>query len=392
MITIVGVVLLILLEFANCDIQRIEVQHHKVPNSSLSRKRNTERFKGSTNLEPYDGYVHVLLGNITFGTPPQKFQVLFDLQSVDVWVIADYADLSDDDNDNNYAYESASTGRKKNTYSSSDSTTYTKDGRPFSADWGYVSGELASDIINVANIQTNITFGLVDDISNYYFFVEPVDGEFGLSSANMSDNNISSSLYALKDSLDKPIVSFHLRRNYTVNSTSVYTSTITLGNEDTENCRDEWKYVDQTYPGEYQFNVHSIQIGDKTRAVGVDGIIEDNGIFIDVGLDDVSFMAELTNATYNSTTNLYTLPCIPNRDLPIIQLNLGDGRTTVLLGPEEYILPVKANDSECYFGFVGYGNSNTSHMWYLGRPFLDSQCFSFNLSSLEIGFSPVKKL
>lgn len=70
----------------------------------------------------------------------------------------------------------------------------------------------ASFYIQVANIQTNITFGLVDDISNYYFFVEPVDGEFGLSSANMSDNNISSSLYALKDSLDKPIVSFHLRR------------------------------------------------------------------------------------------------------------------------------------------------------------------------------------
>ena len=109
-------------------------------------------------------------GDITLGTPPQTFKVIFDTGSSNLWVAAYNCSLS--------------CGAHAR-YDPSKSSTYQPNGTVFDIRYasGPVSGWLESDIVEVGGLQVRTTFAMVDNAGGLgpAFLIGQFDGILGLA-------------------------------------------------------------------------------------------------------------------------------------------------------------------------------------------------------------------
>lgn len=119
--------------------------------AALTEKYGLVPAGGKTGKETLKDFLNTqYYGEITVGTPPQKFECLFDTGSSNLWVP-----------DNNCT----DCGRAHNQYNPKKSSTNKPDGRPFIIHYvsGSVSGVLANDVVDFAGFNVkNVTFAVVD--------------------------------------------------------------------------------------------------------------------------------------------------------------------------------------------------------------------------------------
>lgn len=141
-------------------------------------------------------------GEITIGTPPQKFNVLFDTMASDLWV-----------------FSSDSMGcafcKGHRAYSSMSSVTHKSDG-DFCSFWyifGNMVGYLSSDKVQVGDMEIQQqTFCEVNVVMGSPLFSKSVDGVFGLSFGDLSNSDRPTPLVNLVEQGLSPFT-FVLRRN-----------------------------------------------------------------------------------------------------------------------------------------------------------------------------------
>ncbi|KAI6216898.1 CRE-ASP-1 protein [Aphelenchoides fujianensis] len=152
-----------------------------------ARKFNT----GAQNFTDYTDLFYA--GNITIGTPPQSFQVLFDTKSSDLWVLDDSCtDPKNCDGQNDPAYGTW----KKQKFHKNQSSTFQKNGVDFD---GYADGSSVHGYVGVDTLIASLSFlapnlhflqlggisvsnqavGLVNDLAGSFPFY-PYDGVLGL--------------------------------------------------------------------------------------------------------------------------------------------------------------------------------------------------------------------
>ncbi|CAB4060864.1 CTSD [Lepeophtheirus salmonis] len=145
-------------------------------------------------------------GEITIGTPPQKFNVVFDTGSSNLWIPSSKCSLL------NIACQL----HKK--YNAKKSSTYSEDGREFFIQYGsgQVAGHFSSDTACIADVcPTEQAFGEVLKQPGIQFIAAKFDGILGMGFKRISLEGVPPVFQSMVDQklVDDAVFSFWLNRD-----------------------------------------------------------------------------------------------------------------------------------------------------------------------------------
>ncbi|EDX04611.1 GD23736 [Drosophila simulans] len=206
---------------------------------SVSSSSATENLHNSMNNEYY--------GVIAIGTPKQRFNILFDTGSANLWVPSASCPASN------------TACQRHNKYNSAASSTYVANGEEFAIEYGTgsLSGFLSTDTVTIAGISIkDQTFGEALSEPGTTFVDAPFAGILGLAFSAIAvdgvtppfDNMVSQGL------LDEPVISFYLKRQ----GTAVRGGELILGGIDSSLYRGSLTYVPVSVPAYWQFTRFNI--------------------------------------------------------------------------------------------------------------------------------------
>jgi len=343
---------------------------------------------GHTGTIPLNGTSGWLfIGNISIGTPPQTLQVAFDIGDSDLYVFASDATV--------HVWSSSSEIDEESVgFDSSLSSTFTATNTNFS-EWNYVRGKLASDLVNLGDLQVNLTFGDATTLGAYVNNLG-VDGFFGLS-PHPSYNNVPNVLTQLVPNLEKPIIVWHAN----VNSSYPYNgrAQVAMGTDNADFCANNWQYVqlvNATSWGTLGFPLTSVSMVDGNGCVNTvktnHSIVVEPGVFegFYVSRQVRELFVQASGAIYNTTASTYQVPCDQGASGRNVTLNIGDGSQQLVLTPQDYTV------YNSYFGicqlyvYGSYDENNhkyDSYVVYLGQQYLNKMCTSYNIQTQQMGLS-----
>ncbi|XP_072744158.1 lysosomal aspartic protease-like [Anoplolepis gracilipes] len=312
-------------------------------------------------------------GEISIGTPPQKFTVQFDTGSSNLWVPSVKCDSK------NVACQ------KHHKYNSSKSSTYQPNGEPFSIRYGTgnSSGFLSTDVINVAGLQVqNQTFAEATLEPGLIFVLEKFDGILGMGYSSISKDRVTPVFYNMVEQglVAEPVFSFYLNRDPSAD----VGGELVLGGSNPDHYYGEPTYVPVTKKGYWKFTMDSIQLNDQVVCANGCQAIADTGTSLISGpLSDINIINKIIGADSHRKVN-----CDSVDELPTIGFVL-NGKT-LNLTPKNYILQKTRGDGTviCWSGFKA--DKNKLHLWILGDIFIGSYYTIFDLGNNQVGFAPPK--
>ncbi|XP_010455729.1 PREDICTED: aspartic proteinase A3 isoform X2 [Camelina sativa] len=219
-------------------------------------------------------------GDITIGTPPQKFTVIFDTGSSNLWIPSTKCYLS-----------VACYFHSK--YKASQSSTYRKNGKPASIRYGTgaIAGYFSYDDVKVGDLVVKEQeFIEATSEPGITFLLAKFDGILGLGFKEISVGNSTPVWYNMveKGLVKEPIFSFWLNRN----PQDPEGGEIVFGGVDPKHFKGEHTYVPVTHKGYWQFDMGDLQIAGKPTGYCAKGCsaIADSGTSLLTGPSTVITM------------------------------------------------------------------------------------------------------
>ncbi|KAG2331414.1 hypothetical protein Bca52824_002594 [Brassica carinata] len=231
---------------------RIGLKKRKLDRGSWSSKGYFHLNEGNSDTVPLKNYLDAqYYGDITIGTPPQKFTAIFDTGSSNLWMPSSKCYLS-----------VACYFHSK--YSASESSTYKKNGKPASIRYGTgaISGYFSNDDIKVGDLVIkDQEFIEATNEPGITFLVAKFDGILGLGFKEIAVGNSTPVWYNMveKGLVKEPIFSFWLNRN----PQDQEGGEIVFGGVDPKHFKGEHTYVPVTRKGYWQFDMGDLNIAGK---------------------------------------------------------------------------------------------------------------------------------
>ncbi|KAM1168614.1 hypothetical protein PS1_030619 [Malus domestica] len=223
-------------------------------------------------------------GEIGIGTPPQKFTVIFDTGSANLWVPSSKCFFS-----------IACYLHPK--YKSSSSSTYNKNGKPAAIQYGTgaISGFFSEDHVTVGDLVVkDQEFIEATKEPGVTFVVAKFDGILGLGFQEISVGNAVPVWYNMVNQglLKEPVFSFWFNRN----ADEEEGGEIVFGGVDPNHYKGEHTYVPVTQKGYWQFDMGDVMIDGQTTGFCASGCsaIADSGTSLLVG--PTTIITELNHA------------------------------------------------------------------------------------------------
>jgi len=316
-------------------------------------------------------------GEVNIGSPPQKFQVIFDTGSSNLWVPKVGCTHC-----GNVIF-----GRKSK-YDHEESSTYGEDGADFEIRYGSgsVSGFFSYETVTLADDLkiSKQRFGEIEDAGGlgFAYTLGKFDGILGLGFTSISIDGATTVFENAIDQhiVDQPIFSFYLGNNGP--------GELTFGGYDSNKfIGDDLTYVKLSKATYWQISLDNVTAGDYSIS-DEDGIsaIVDSGTSLITGPKKV--VAQLASAI-GAKPNImgeYTIDCDKIDDVPDVVFTI-DGKPYTIPG-DGVIL--KAQNT-CLFAFMGVDFPPPGPKWILGDVFMREYYTVFNYVDETIGFAPVKK-
>ncbi|XP_011266630.1 lysosomal aspartic protease [Camponotus floridanus] len=330
-------------------------------------------------------------GNITIGTPPQQFKVLFDTGSSNLWIPSILCSTANVACALHNKYDST----KSRTYKVNNticSLQYDITSIPFNS--GSVSGFLSTDVVNVAglNVQGQTFAEAIDELV-LALVVAEFDGILGMGYSTIAVDGVTPVFYNLikQKLVPQPVFSFYLNRD----PSAKVGGELILGGSDPAYYTGHFKYVDVTKKGYWQFLMDRVRITrtkfnkGRTLCMGGCQAIADTGMSLIVGptseIDIINKYIGANKTTDSSGNIINVVNCNTIHKLPIIRFILGGKRFP--LNSNNYILKnTEYGITTCTSGFVG----SNSPLWILGDVFIGRYYTEFDLGKNRVGFAQSK--
>lgn len=318
-------------------------------------------------------------GEISLGTPEQKFKVVFDTGSSNLWTPSSKCKVT------NIACD------LHNKYDSTKSSTYKANGQSIEIQYGKGSmkGFLSQDVLTFGSLKVqNQVFAEATDEPGLAFVLAKFDGILGMAFDTISVDKVTPPWYNMLSQklIDVPVFSFWMSKTPSANkggelylggvNPSTYTGPITWA-----------PLTAQTY---WQFNYSDARLGGQSLGWCSNGpckVIADTGTSLIVGpkakidalnakLGAIPVNGEGIFASCNVTATL------PNIDFVI-------SGTTFTLTPKDYVLEVtQFGKTQCLSGFMGMDMPpQIGELYILGDVFISTFTTIFDFGNKRVGFA-----
>ncbi|XP_065835717.1 LOW QUALITY PROTEIN: lysosomal aspartic protease-like [Oscarella lobularis] len=302
----------------------------------LERRYGSASTKGEEPLVNFEDAQYY--GEISIGTPPQPFKVIFDTGSSNLWVPSKECGLLD----------LACKAHEK--YDHTKSSTYVKNGTKFAIQYGsgQMSGFLSQDTLTVAGLTVqNVTFAEATHEPGLSFIVAKFDGILGMGWIEISVEGVVPPFYLMAQQhlVKAPIYAFWLNRIIEPNAGG----SLDLGGDDPSHYSGALTYVNLTKDGYWQFALDDMVVAGKGSLCKEPcQAIADTGTSLMAGPTDAVKQIQEWIGAKPLVEGEYTVDCSSIPSLPTISFKLG-GKTFDLTG-KDYVLQVSGM---CLSGFMG---------------------------------------
>uniref|UniRef100_A0A7E4VW61 Peptidase A1 domain-containing protein n=1 Tax=Panagrellus redivivus TaxID=6233 RepID=A0A7E4VW61_PANRE len=337
--------------------------------------------KLATGSQPFiDYYDDFYLGIISLGTPKQNFTIVLDTGSSNLWVI--------DAKCTTEACKGYSdSGFTKHRFDTTKSSTYKKNGKFFSIQYGSGScyGNLASDNLNFGGIEVdNQVFGLAEHIADVFGY-QPVDGILGLGWPSLAVDNVVPPIQNALSQLTAPLFTVWLDRKIKP-SEGGNAGLITYGALDTTNCAAQVDYVKLSSLTYWQFPIDSFEVGSYKHAKSAQVISDTGTSWLGAPEADTNGIVKQTGATYDYTNGIYTVSC--DAKLPDLVFKIGG--KTYTIPQKEYVLDLGLGGGTCAITLFSMEGGGFGPAWILGDTFIRTYCQIYDVGNKQIGFALAK--
>jgi len=331
--------------------------------------------------EPLSNYMDAqYYGEIAIGNPPQKFNILFDTGSSNMWVPSKKCGFL------NIAC------LLHNKYDATKSTSYVANGTAWNITYGSgaASGIFSTDGVHIGPLEVKgQTFGEALKEPGLAFVMAKFDGILGMGFKSIAvggvtpvfDNMIAQKL------VDEPVFSFYLNRDPTAKEGGE----IIFGGTDEGKFKGDLTYVPVKEEKYWKFGLNGFAINGKKGEYcvgGCDAIADTGTSLIALPMDE----AQKLNTELGATPLMsgeYTFQCSMVPKLPNVTFSLGK-RDFVLQG-KEYVMEVsQQGQTICISGFMGLQfPAGLKPFWILGDVFIGRYYTVFDFGKKQVGFADV---
>jgi len=306
-------------------------------------------------------------GEILVGTPGQKFDVIFDTGSSNLWVPTKACSL-------------LNCGLKKK-YDNTKSSTYAKNGTEFKIEYGSgpVSGYFSEDLTTVAGIEVKgQAFAEIDNAKGLGlgYKLGKFDGILGLGFDTISIGGVPTVFKNMIDQgvIDEPMFSFYLGDNAD--------GELTFGGYDSEKFTGDLNWVPLTQASYWEVALEGMSVEGKSLTKTKSAIIDSGTSLIAGPSKEVANFAKAVGAT-RTPVGQYIVEC--NATLPNLDIEL-NGQTYTLKG-KDYVIE---SQGTCLFAMMGIDIPKPAGpLWILGDVFMRQFYTVFDYSKKQVGIAPI---
>ncbi|XP_069422795.1 pregnancy-associated glycoprotein 4-like [Ovis canadensis] len=374
-------VLLGLVAFTEC-IVKIPLRRMKTMRKTLSGKNMLNNvlkehayrlsqisFRGSNlTIHPLRNIRDIFyVGNITIGTPPQEFQVIFDTGSSDLWVPSDYCSSSACSTHVRFRHRQSSTFRPTN--------------ETFRIIYGAgrMKGVVAHDTVRIGDlVSIDQPFGL--SVAEYGFRDRSFDGILGLNYPNKSSSRAIPVFDKLKNegAISEPVFAFYLSKDEQEGSVVMF------GGVDHHYYKGELNWIPLIQAGDWTLHVDRITMKREVIACS-DGCMA----LVDTGASHIQGPGRLVDNIQNLIGAKrcgfkHYVSCSVVNTLPSIIFTISGIKYPV--PARAYIL--KDSLGYCYTAFKEKRVTTSTESWVLGDVFLRLYFSVFDRGNDRIGLAP----
>ncbi|XP_070282377.1 pepsin F-like [Myotis yumanensis] len=310
------------------------------------------------------------VGTISIGTPPQKFRVVFDTGSADLWVPSIYC--------------SSPACVTHRIFKPLRSSTFQDTNRPIKLVYGSgsMTGLLGYDDVRIRNLVCKSqAFGLSTTESGIALEFAAFDGILGLAYPSLAFNDTTPVFDSLwkQGLLPDNLFAFYLSSNKRNGSVVMF------GGVDHSYYRGELQWVPVSEQGFWQVTVDSISMnGTVVACPGGCQAIVDTGTSLLIGPPDPVLNILKSINAQNTSTGEYIVSCDDVQSLPDIVFTMNN--VTYPVPASAYIRRGKTDI--CYSNLYKDTLTSFNH-WVLGDVFLRLYFTVFDRANNRIGLAPV---
>lgn len=304
-------------------------------------------------------------GEIGIGTPEQKFKVVFDTGSSNLWVPS-------------HKCWSIPCWIHK-TFKAEDSSSFIKNGTKLDIKYGSggISGYFSNDEVSVGGVKaSNITFGEATSLSGISFIPAKFDGILGLGFRSISVGHVETVFEALFDQGQISEASFSFYLSKVAGSD---TSRLVLGGANNDYYSAPLRFyplISETY---WVIAMDSFSVKDSK--IPATKAIVDSGTSLIVGSPDIINKIKEQIGTVDST-------CAGIENLPNVTVTIGGD--DYVLTPEDYILKATLfGKTQCVVGFMPM-DLPWKDTVILGDVFMKTYYTLFDMTHKQVGIARAK--
>lgn len=381
LITLLGFALSNSLKITNPKTMTIPIKRK----SSSTHYENTvnalNKINGDSSVEsvvPVHDYSNAqYYGEISIGSPPQVFEVVFDTGSSNLWVPSKKCSSI------------ACYFHKK--YDNTQSTSYIENGTSFDIQYGSgsVSGFLSKDNLIFGDVEVvSLTFAEVTKEKGMSFIMAKFDGLFGLGWPSIAVDQVEPPFQQLmkRGLVDEPMFSFHL------GDATGQEGELMLGGYNSEKFTGEISWIPLNAETYWQVAFGGLTYNGQLVTNTKRAIIDTGTSLLAGPTGDVMPIMTAIGATKISPlVQEYKVDCNNMDSLPDITFDLNNQHFT--LKPVDYILKMESKGTTtCLVGIMGFDlGEGKENLWILGDVFIRKYYSIFDVGNQRIGLALANK-